>query len=192
MKNRHAYFLELLEYILLHFFDLNLDLSKSTEVILPKVRLDGMFEIPKEKLHLVPFSPLPVLTEVNCIEIKGYSDPLTESDLIQAIGELCIMKSNPKYQKKEVSMLILSTGKPIGILEDKRFGPFQQMEKWPWIYQMDFLLPLYIFVIDEMSLDEKEELAIFLPFQSPGKVKGYNVNCILKMASGHFAGGGEP
>ena len=89
--DRQAYYRELVEYILKEFYQLQLNPSENYEALLPQVRIDLFFELPKYKIAKArKFSPFPYFGEQNLVHIKAFNDRLSKDHFIQYIGELYI------------------------------------------------------------------------------------------------------
>jgi hypothetical protein len=139
-----------------------IDISKASEVPLPNVRMDMVFDIPKQNLVKGTASPFPYLAEVNIVHIKAVNDRLTKTDVVQYLGELYILSTSARAKDKSIALVIVSAEKvPKSILE----GLYSRVEptEIAWIQRIIAEAPAYLFTLED--LPQSEQHCCFLPFQ---------------------------
>jgi hypothetical protein len=177
MIKRQDHYRNLVETIVEKYHDTHLDRSTSAEVLLPDVKLDMLFDIPKEKI-VNPKSPFTnLLQEVNIFHIKAFNDRLTSDDVKQYIGELYITAVSSICKRKKIAGKIVEK-KSVGLTIISAESVAKNMVSGlhcieetdiPWIYSIRALGIAYIFVIDEIP-DSSEFYHLFMPFRSPAKL----------------------
>jgi hypothetical protein len=163
MTERQQYYKELIAYIVEKHYHVEIDITKASEVPLPNVRMDMVFDIPKENLVGKEASrPFSYWAEVNIVHIKAVNDRLTKADVVQYLGELYIMATSARAKDKSIALTIVSAEKvPSNIFE----GLYSRVESTevPWIQRIVAEAKAYLFTLED--LPQSDEYRCFLPFQ---------------------------
>ncbi|MEK7483460.1 MAG: hypothetical protein AABZ60_03905, partial [Planctomycetota bacterium] len=159
----------MVEYVIKKYSGTELDPTQYSEALLPQVKMDMWFELPKESLKQLKESPFPYLAEWNLVHIKAVNDLLTTRDVRQYLGELFIMEGTPKTEGKSVALTII-TAKALGknFFENsiRKLGETE----YPWIKKVKEDLEIYIMTLEEMPKNE-EKYRCFLPFMPIEKLR---------------------
>jgi hypothetical protein len=116
MTERQQYYKELIAHIVEKYYHVEIDISKASEVPLPNVRIDMVFDIPKQNLAkgivspfpceqhrcFLPFQPLPVLTEAKEVIRKIFKKkPATQEELLLLFW---LRRLQPAFYKEDIAM----------------------------------------------------------------------------------------
>lgn len=162
MTERQQYYRELIAYLVEKHYQVEIDITKASEVPLPNVRVDMVFEIPKENLEKGTASPFPYWGEVNIVHIKAVNDRLTKTDVIQYLGELYILATTARAKDKSIALTIVNAEKvPKSLFE----GLYSRLESTEiaWVQKIIAEAPVYLFTLED--LPQTEQYRCFLPFQ---------------------------
>jgi hypothetical protein len=162
MNERQQYYRELIEYIIKKHYDVDIDITKTSEVPLPNVRMDMVVEIPKANLEKGTCSAFPYWAEMNIVHIKAVNDKLTKMDVVQYLGELYILATSSKAKDKSIVLVIVSAEK----VQESIFKDLRSKVKetaYPWIQEIVGEAPAYLFILE--NLPPSQEHRYFLPFQ---------------------------